>query len=284
MTSFIRKLLIVFAASMATACVHTVVGTGTKLVARDTNIDRLAVVYETPRFDAKGYNMAASWAGDSWKELLPHLKTQTGPVMAKVGVNAQVYDTPEQGGVLVVSQPYVLKVRITGASYTSRTGFNMSMNLALEDARTHELVWTSGAGLSSGIVGHLDDEFAATFVEKIASGLSKAGLLANASGVGTPSPHADVPAAAASSADVAQTPPPKNLGISSLTGKARAAFDEFKTQRFPRAFVLADDGYYYWLAGRQWDGVPPAQRALDTCKTGGHPNCHVISVDAVDIY
>lgn len=270
---------------LLSACVHSGVATGTKLVARDTKVDQLAVIYETPHFDeARGYNTAASWATQHWGELRPLLKEQTGPVMGRFAVKAHVYDEPPPHGTLVVSEPFVLVVRITSASYTSRTGYGLLLNLALQDGRTREVIWTSSGNMSGGIVGKYDAEFAASFVEKIGTSLSKAGLLgAGLASQGATVPEASASATAGASQPADAGPPPKRLGVASLRGEALVAFKEYKTKLFPRAFVLADDGYYTWLAGRQWDGVPPSQRALETCKSAGHPNCHVISVDWTDI-
>jgi hypothetical protein len=172
------------------ACVHFEVEQGTKLVDLDTKVQELAVLYETPNFD--GYGTAATFATQHWDQLRPLLKEQTPAVMAQFGVRAHVYDMPVQNERLRVSEPVVLVVDISRATYNR--ALYVFLNLTLEDSRTHKPLWHSAATFGGGFNDKYDSEFAAKFVQEIGANLSKAGLIGQMGSAGS----AEAPEASAS--------------------------------------------------------------------------------------
>lgn len=75
-------------------------------------------------------------------------------------------------------------------------------------------------------------------------------------------------------------PPVKAPGVGDLRGDGLKAYEHYQTTRYPRGFVMSEDGKWFWMSGRQWDGVHPSARALENCKGAGHPGCcRVVAMD-----
>jgi hypothetical protein len=206
------------------------------------------------------FNLANSWP----RKVEPEFKEAVPEVFAQYGVNARVLELKNEVDLHDTGiGDYILSVRFSSGIMGS---YGTASNYALDlfSAKSHAKVW-SGSIAGAGSATIATQNLGVIIAKNIATSMDAAHLFSD-----------EFVKAHPTATDVRQ-------GQAVLSGGAAAAFEKFKKMKWPKAFVIADDGRYVYEGWDPGMKETPAERALAKCEALKFRNCHVIS-DGIQVF
>lgn len=247
---FLLSVLALSWSMLLSGCVSPKVLEGTLLQRPSNRIQSLLI-------DTAGAN--APYSSNEWSNRIrPDFRAAAPVAFSRYGVNAQVLELKNE---LAMHQPapgdFVLVVRFTDG-FMYRGSAEATYRLELYDFRSRARIWSGKITIAwsgSVAVKNLGEVIA----NNIAESMNASRLFGD-----------DIVRAKTAAPGAARSKPV-------LTGKAREAFDVYKTLGSPKAFVLGEGGNFVYESGRAAGEDPPANRALASCETLHYVNCRVIA-------
>jgi hypothetical protein len=247
-----RNLLAVFVLCcplLLVGCFQPAVENGTLLQYPTHKIQHLYIDTSGTNF----VNVSNLWP----RRVAPDFKTAVPISFAKYGIDVHVLELKNEANLHPVSEgDYTLAITFANGFHGSG-GTGSTYYLDLFSTKNRAKIW-SGKIFVSGAVSFSEKNMGEIVAQDIADSMNSSKLF---------SPEIIKPQSASSGVLQRKI---------HLSDQALEAFGKFKTLPSPKAFVVADNGNYFYESGQLENQSPPAERALAKCLEQ-FKNCRVIA-------
>jgi hypothetical protein len=172
---FLRISLVLIFGFFLTGCVSTHL-TSHSSKTDATPISRVVLVYVPGTFSDTN-NIAARLGARNLYELLPHLKTRLVPMFNANGLIARMSESEAGQPVRFQDGEMVMTLKAIQATYNSRAGQALDMEVSLVNPRTQKTLWRGSVRMFTMGYGSFDESVADSIGTQVLKALNENGML-----------------------------------------------------------------------------------------------------------